>query len=296
MLLRSLVIFVIIVLASGCASTVITQPQGAEAVVPTTIQPPPKLQDSGAYYAVCGGQVRSVANILEPIVQDMVSRTIPYTKDPSNEWRDCSGVFLRLSSYVAAACPEQQRSLAAPPGIRPYVEGGNNNAPISGKARTSREIAKWYESQGRFTPIYYDGITSSSQIPTDLRKYRNLIRPGALVWFSLARPSSADDLSGLFEKQVSRGPHINHMATVTSVTRDADDNVIGYEVFHGRSRKNPASVTKTHFWKWPTTYLKCSDSNDRSTCSKEYPTLGYWNQYLVGIGTLMPEPTTLSAN
>lgn len=245
---------------------------------------------------MCDGQIRDVGDVLTPIVEDMVSQRIMYSQSPSNEWRDCSGVFLRLSSYVAGACPEQRDALVAPPGIGRYIEGGNNATALRAEARSSRDIARWYHSQGRFKPIYYDGMTSPSQIPDDLRRNRNLIRPGALVWFSFDRPRSADGVEGLFTRRVSRGPHINHMGTVTSVTRDVRGNVIGFEIFHGRSTGKAGSITKSHYWQWPTSHLSCSDLNDRSTCSKEYPTLGYWSQYLVGIGTLLPDPATISAN
>ena len=233
-----------------------------------------------SFVVSCGNKIDNLEDILRPIVANMVSQKIPYAQDPRNEWRDCSGNFLRLSSYLASACPENQSHLVAPPGIRDYAPGSNNLAPSGAVARTSRGIAKWYQKQGRFTPIYYDGVTSPGQISADLRKNRHLVRPGAVVWFSLDRPTSQDGLEALFEKKVSRGPHINHMATVTSVNLDEDGQVAGFEMYHGRTTGKPGSVTKTHFWKWPDSYLKGG--------TKEYPSFGYWNQYLVGIASIVP--------
>ena len=303
MIIRGLALALIILLAGGCAS-VDTSPSPAEVAdpprpprpQPPPPPPPPPPPQTDAYLALCDGQIRNMEELLSPIVQDLSAQRILYAQNPSDEWRDCSGVFLRLSSYVAAACPEQQGALAARPGISRYVEGGNNTSSVQGYGRNSRSIAEWYAARGRFVPIYYDGVTSPGQIPPDLRRSRNLIRPGAVVWFSLDRPKASDGLSGLFVRNVSRGPHINHMATVTSVTRDENGDVVQYEMFHGRSTGKVASVTKAHFWTWPTGYLGCSDRSDRSTCTKEYPSLGYWKQYLVGIGTLLPEPQNVSAN
>jgi hypothetical protein len=262
-----LIISAIIAFAGGCT----TQPK--ETTVPDQV-------DETSYYAFCGGQEMNLGDVLSPITTDMEAQKIPYSQDPKNEWRDCSGNFLRLSSYLASACPENQRYLAAPPGISDYTPGGNNVAPAGARARSSRDIAKWYESQGRFTAIYYDGVSTPSEIPPGLREHRNLIRPGAVLWFSLARPSSADGLDGLFTKRVSRGPHINHMGTVTKVTRNETGQVIRFAMYHGRSTGKPGSVTRAHYWTWPEDFL--------ANGTKEYPSLGYWNQYLVGIGTIVP--------
>ena len=237
--------------------------------------------DSDYFYAQCNGKVQNLQDVLAPIVADMSAQKIPYSQTPANEWRDCSGNFLRLSSYLASACPENARYLVAPPGVSDYRPGGDNVAPeanLSGRA--SRDIARWYHGQGRFTPIYYDGVDSPAERPQALVANRHLIRPGAVLWFSLDRPRSADGLEGLFTKSVSRGPHINHMGTVTEVTRGDDGQVVSYAMYHGRSTGKPGSVTRAHFWTWPDSYL--------ANGSREYPSFGYWKQYLVGIGTIVP--------
>ncbi len=239
-----------------------------------------------AYYAQCNGKVTDLQNVLDPIVAKMTAQQIPYTRNPANEWRDCSGNFLRLSSYLASACPDNQAFLAAPAGITDYRAGADNTAPRNGPAaggetpRRSRDIARWYNAQGRFTPIYYDGINAPDERPADLAAIRERIRPGAVLWFSLSQPTSNDGLEGLFTKTVSRGPHINHMAVVTDVTRDQNGHVTEYAMYHGRTAGKPGSVTRVHYWDWPKKYL--------DNGKKAYPSLGYWNQYLVGIGTLVP--------
>ena len=288
------IVILITMMAAGCATSspeptskpapveaAAQEPTPATAPEPTRPEPPPVAVDADSYYAACGGDAEDLEKILEPIVADLVSQKIPYTRDPANEWRDCSGNFLRLSSYVADACPEQQENLIAPPGVKAYKPGGNNAVPFEVPYRSSRSVAKWYDKHGRFTPIYYDGVATVSGIPNDLRTHRNLIRPGAVLWFSRGKPLSSEGRGALFNKTGTKS-HINHMGTVTAVRRDENGDVIGFEMYHGHGRAEkgtPASVTKAQYWEWPTTYLKNG---------KEYPPLGYWSQRLVGIGTLVP--------
>lgn len=231
-----------------------------------------------AYHALCDGEVTDLADVLEPIARNMTAQKIPYTRDPANEWRDCSGNFLRLSSYVASACPDQQEHLIAPPGIKDYAPGGDNVAPGNVTVRSSRGVAKWFNDRGRFTPIYYDDAERLGAAPKDLHAYRDYIRPGAVLWFSRGKPLRTDGIDALFVRNEANS-HINHMATVTAVVRDDSGQVMGYSMYHGRTKSKPGSVTKAHFWTWPEKYLQGG---------KEYPPLGYWKQRLVGISTLVP--------
>ncbi len=80
-------------------------------------------------------QCQNIEMVLQPIVVSMVAQKIPYSQSPSNEWRDCSGNFLRLSSYVANQCPGVQ--LVAPPGVTAYTKGGRNKAPGGEQARSN---------------------------------------------------------------------------------------------------------------------------------------------------------------
>ncbi len=228
-----------------------------------------------SYLTQCGGKVTRVSAILTPIIRSMVAQRIPYTQAPANEWRDCSGNFLRLSSYLAKACPDQQAGLAAPSGVRDYRRRGKNRAPSGAKARTSRDLARWYKQQGRFTPIFYDGTRRVGQASAELKQKRNLIKVGAVLWFSRSAPKQSRGLPSLFGL-------INHVAVVSAVTKDSKGNVIRYEMYHGRNRGKLAAVTGQHFWDWPKAYLGRG---------QEYPPLGYWGQYLVGIGVLLPEPS-----
>ena len=266
------------------ASPVKTEkPKPSQTTAPKT-KPKTKPQISrstgNAYKAKCGGTVRDLEAVLTPIVTKMVAQKIPYAQEPANEWRDCSGNFLRLTSYLAAACPEQKEHLVAPAGIRDYRRGRNNVAPNDGKveARTTRALAQWYHEQGNFTPIFYDGARKITDVPDSLKAIRNRVRPGAVLWFSRGAPKAAGGVKALFTRNRA-GTHINHMATVTKVERDAKGNVVRFEMYHGRSKGKNATVTTTHYWHWPKTFTKGG---------KAYPSFGYWNQRLVGIATVVP--------
>ena len=62
--------------------------------------------------------------------------------------------------------------------------------------------------------------------------------------------------------------------------RDSDGNVIRYEMFHGQSPGKPGGVTKNHYWNWPEAFTRGG---------KSYPVLGFWDQRLAGIATLVPK-------
>lgn len=300
-----------VLLASGCASSSANKakppPPPASTSKPTARKtpkpeapPPPapaqpkakpgkpaaKKPDPAAatYMAQCGGKTRDLAEVLAPIVAKMVKQKIPYAQKPANEWRDCSGNFLRLTSYLAGACPEQKEHLAAPAGIGDYKPGRKNVAPNGGKvaARTTRALAKWYHERGNFTPVFYDDARKLTDAPADLEEIRNLIRPGAVLWFSLRSPKSEGGVDALFKRNPAK-THIHHMGTVTKVERDANGDVIRYEMYHGLSTGKKANVTKHHYWVWPKSF---------TSGGQTYPPFGYWNQRLVGIGTIVPTKGT----
>jgi len=290
-----LALMITMAMATGCATTDSgPAPEPKPATVdapppPKPVAPPeaPSSEETAAadgitYFAVCGGEAKDLEELLQPIVADLSAQKIPYTRKPANEWRDCSGNFLRLSSYLASACPDHQVNLIAPPGVKAYKPGASNAVPFDVPYRSSRSVAQWYQEQGRFTPIYYDGVASVSGIPADLHKHRDLIRPGAVLWFSRGKPTSAEGVNALFNK-TGTGSHINHMGTVTSVRRNESGEAIGFEMYHGHGRAEkgtPASVTRRQYWEWPAEMLGGG--------TKEYPPMGYWSQRLVGIGTLVP--------
>lgn len=239
------------------------------------------IASADVYYARCGDQILPMHTILNSIATNMQGQKIPYkiSQDPVDEWRDCSGNFLRLSSYVATRCPGNDDALAAQAGITDFNPGASNKAPNNRGPRSTRGLGKWYHDQGRFIPIFYDGVSDIATAPQDLINHRNLIKPGAVLWFSRKKPMSTNGVDDLWTRNAA-GTQINHMGTVIEVKRDDAGNVMQYKMYHGHGREgNHASITEHHYWEWPTTFT----SNGKS-----YPSLGFWDQYLVGIGTLLP--------
>ncbi len=235
-----------------------------------TIKPANALPSS--YLVQCKNKTVDLEKILTPIISNLKTQKIPYAQFPSNEWRDCSGNFLRLCSYVVNRCPDQSKNLPAMAGIKDYKAGRSNQAPGKPKARSTKDIAKWYYAQGNFTPIFYDAKSAISKPSADLKKYRNQIRVGTVLWFSHTRPTKSNSISTLLSK-------INHMATVASVNKDTKGNVVQFTMYHGRNKGKVATVTKEQYWNWPNKFLQGN---------KQYPPMGYWSQYLVGFASLLP--------
>jgi len=208
-----------------------------------------------------------------PAIQWMVNQKIIYTQNPSSEWRDCSGNFLRLSSHVAGICDVD---LVAPPGVREYVKNGNNERPGIEEARTTRGIARWYDERGTFVPIFYDDV-DITEAPKALTAVREKIKPGAVLWFSQRKPLASDKKDGLYREL---GGAIGHMGTITSVERDANGLVTSWEMYHGQNKKKHNGITR-HWWDWPDKF---------TSGGKEYPPGGYWSQRIVGFAeSLVPD-------
>lgn len=257
---------------AGCAPTLDDPREAAEAAVFPLIFPPAPdapVAVAETYYATCDDTLWSMSDLLRAVTNGMVNQRIPYSAAPE-EWRDCSGNFLRLSSYVASICPGSEADLAAPAGVDDYEPASTNHVSLQPEARSTRELARWYHAQERFVPIWYDE-TEPSEAPASLDALRHLIKPGAVLWFSYGRPLQADGIDQLF----SRGPtrtHINHIGTVVQVERDLQGRVVSYAMFHGRNRDKLATITVDHRY----------ESDGR------VPPFGYGSQHLVGIGALLP--------
>ncbi len=236
--------------------------------------------DVDARYLLCGGRRLDLAAILRPIADRLMSQQITYSQVDANEWRDCSGNFLRLSSYLAERCPELNGRLAATKGVPDFVPGGNNSArPATAVARTTRDLAKWYADNGSFIPVAYEpGLDEQAA----LARHRDQIRPGTVLWFSHKKPDPSAGTAPLFAGL------INHMGTVISVERDANGELLSYSMYHGRNQRKVATVTTDHYWDWPDKF---------TSGGKQYPPLGFWTQYLVGLAPIAPaeQPIMLSS-
>lgn len=251
---------------------------------PATLQPP--LKDSNEQASppavivpetsttISGGQTVITATAPAPQACDigsainwMAAQTIDYTSTPADEWRDCSGNFLRLSSRIATICPGVE--LAAPAGISKFVKNGINKRPGVAQARTTRGLAEWYDQKGLFTPIYYDN-TPTQNSPPALQAVRNRIKPGSVLWFSRKKPQSEAGKAALYDEATGM---INHMGTVVSVKRDEQGNVIDWTMYHGQNKHKNNGITQ-HWWTWPAQYTRGG--------TRTYPPGGYWDQRIVG--------------
>jgi hypothetical protein len=213
-------------------------------------------------------------NIL-PAIDWMNSQEIIYTKQSPDEWRDCSGNFLRLSSRIATMCPGLK--MAAPAGISKYVHNSDNTPPGKPKARTTRGLAKWYDEKGLFSPVFYDGEDTFAA-PMKLANFRNKIKPGTVFWFSLRIPKTRDGIDSLYKED---GGAIGHMGTVVNVTKDDNDKVTAWTMYHGQNIKKNNGITH-HKW-------------EKSGNRRPIPQGGYDIQRIVGFAPYLI-PNAIAVN
>ncbi len=200
-------------------------------------------RDPNEIYVTCNGEVVTLSSIVVPITEKMASVEIPYTqaKAGGDQLRDCSGNFLRVSSYIAGRCEDAQATLAASAGVVDWIPGGGKKNVFKGEvrhwtdggteyaARTTRDTARWYHSQGLFTPVYTDGSNPSK----GLEALRSQIKPGMVIWYGRSgqRYSKRSGLDKLFQSRVG----IVHVGVVHSVQRDeTTGEVTSYKLYHGR--------------------------------------------------------------
>ncbi|MBX2797136.1 MAG: ABC transporter substrate-binding protein [Myxococcales bacterium] len=252
------------------------------------------------YTVLCNGQKVALGSVVAPILEDMESIEIPYTQNQAggDALRDCSGNFLRVSSWVATQCPEGADKLAASAGVTKWRKGGDNvfkgevkswvqvkddGTEQNYTARTSRSTARWYHSQGLYTPIFADNgkqdITTPSQ---DLQKHRNQFLPGTVVWFAKpgARVTRREGVEKMFS-DTDRSEAITHVGVIHSVTRDDDGNVVGYRMYHGRRAYGSSDPDKQdnkitdHVWEY-------------TGSTSGIPPFGNWTEPVVGIAPILP--------
>lgn len=215
---------------------------------------------------------------IAPAFEWMAKQTILYTQDPADEWRDCSGNFLRLSSRIASMCPTVQ--MAAPAGIKPFDPNGDNKRPGQEEARSTRALAKWYDEKDLFVPVYYDGH-DATLAPPSLAAFRNDIKPGTVFWFSFAIPKSSQGKENLYRESSDGKGVIGHMGTVVDVQKDENEEVISWTMYHGQNSKKHNGIT-THRW-------------NKSRPSSNNPQGGWGTQRIVGYAPhLVPELAALN--
>lgn len=190
---------------------------------------PDKQPIEQAEFLSCGSSFDMQKHLVS-FSEDIERKKITYNSEPLS---DCSGMFIRLLQSVEKECDQYD-----------FLDPK--------KARSSRSIAKWYYDQGNFMMV------------KDASKIGHLIQPGAVLFFG--RSGEMYDQLNIDLLTSSKG--IEHVGTVTTVTKDAQGNVVSYEMFHGRSSGKIAQRTTYH---------------DLRPKRKELPPFGNWNQQLVGI-------------
>jgi hypothetical protein len=257
-------------LLAGCGQPEVARPIGPGLPPPPAAFPPAPgtpTADAPSWYADCGpGRTLALADLLPSIADSIARQHIPYSLSDPDEWRDCSGVFLRLSSYVAGVCPSERAHLAAPAGVSAYVAGASNVLGLRPAARSSRDLARWYQDEGRFVALEYP---PGQSLRATLDRYRYLIKPGSVLWFA-RRPSGTEEPRRLFVKTEDAG--IRHVGTVVATERDEDGRVVQYSMYHAGNTGRDATVTDEH----------------RFEPTGGGPPFGNGDDYLVAIGTLLP--------
>ncbi|MEQ1568679.1 MAG: hypothetical protein ABMA64_23775 [Myxococcota bacterium] len=257
---------------AGCDAEVPPPPVGPSLPPPELWFPPSPgtaAAEADSWYADCGpGMTFAMADLLPPIAAGLSHQQIPYGRTDPDEWRDCSGNFLRLSSYLAAACPAGSVHLAAPAGVPNYVAGEANAPELAPLARSSRDLAQWYRGEGRFVPVWYPADRPVSEV---LAGVRHLIKAGSVVWFARSPPRADFGVNQLFTRNL-RGTAIHHVGTVVATERDEQGDVVRYAMYHAGNTDRVASVTDEH----------------RFVPTGGGPPFGNGPDYLVGIGTLLP--------
>ncbi len=262
-------------MAASCASVPSSSdtPALPPADIATPVSEPGSARPQGGVRPIPPESMIAQACDIKGAIDWMAGQKIIYSRSPAEEWRDCSGNFLRLSSYIASQCPGVE--MAAPPGIKAYRHGRDNKRPGRATARTTRGLAQWYDVKGMFIPIYYDN-TEPGQAPVALQEIRNKIKTGSVLWFSRRTPQSSDGKAALYNETSGA---INHMGTVVDVTRDSAGNVVEWTMYHGQNERKNNEIT-THWWNWPAAY---------TSRGQTYPPGGYWSQRIVGFaGSLIP--------
>jgi hypothetical protein len=189
-----------------------------------------------------------IAKILSSVAQNLENKKLVYS---SKLFQDCSGIFHQMKDSLQSRLPALAESL------------GKYQYPSSKNVRNTRQIADWYYKNNNLL-IVQDAMTA-----------RNSIRPGAVMFYGKSNKTykniTIDMLTDRDNNYTSNGA-IMHIAVVTSVTTDAEGNVVDYTIMHGRNPNNHASRT--------------GSKAVQSTRTKGLPPFGNWSQQLVAIANI----------
>lgn len=178
-------------------------------------------------------------NTLLTYTQELERASLMYDTIPS-KLLDCSGIFHRVSKFVSEKCDA-------------YAY------PDVSSTRDTRALAGWYYDNDNLVIIH------------DAAKQRNLIKPGAVLFFGKSGKHYNNLNIERLKKPIPNNV-IMHVGVVTDVKKDANGDVINYTMFHGRRPGKIASSTYYHKLEPP---------------RAGFPPLGNWNQQLVAVANIM---------
>lgn len=214
------------------------------AKLPTSSKP---ISRNGLERTKMGISDKKIGEILSSIAQNLEDKKLEYRSDLL---QDCSGIFHQMKDSL-------QKRLPA------LAEGLEYQYPSSKSVRNTRQIADWFYKNKNLL-IVEDAMAS-----------RNSIRPGAVMFYGKSNKTfkniDIDMLTDRANNYTSNGA-IMHIAVVTSVTTDEENNVIDYTIMHGRNPRNHASRT--------------GSKAVQSTRTKGLPPFGNWSQQLVAIANI----------
>lgn len=188
----------------------------------------------------CIADDKDLSKILNLYSEKLEKDSIWYSSKNPASLKDCSGIFFRMVQEVQRNCDRYQY-------------------PDPQETRSSRSIARWYNSKGNLS-LVHEPLMS-----------KEMIEPGAVLFFGRSGKKYANITMDLLANE-DGGGEISHMGVVTEVKRDAEGNVTGYVMMHGHRPGKIAHRTHYHGVEPP---------------RLNYPILGNWNQQWVAIANIM---------
>ena len=191
---------------------------------------------------------KKISEVLRGIAESLERKKLAYVSSLS---QDCSGIFHQIKDSL-------QTRLAALRASKEY------HYPLYNKDRSSRQIADWYYENDNLL------------IVEDAMAARNSIRPGSVMFFGKSNKRYKNmTIEQLTDKDNNYTPNgiIGHIAVVTSVKTDENNNVIEYTMMHGRNPKRHASRT--------------GSKAVQSKRTKGLPPFGNWSQQWVAVANIV---------
>lgn len=189
-----------------------------------------------------------ISSVLSLISENLEAKRLAYI---SSKMQDCSGIFHQLKDSLQQRLP----ALAQSKGAFQY--------PSISEARSSRQIADWYYKKNNLL------------IVEDAMAARNSIRPGSVLFYGKSgKKFSNIDIDMLTDRNnnFTQNGAIQHIAVVTEVITDENENVISYTIMHGRNKRVHAS--------------RSGSKAVQSLRTKGLPPFGNWKQQLVAIANI----------